>query len=50
MCNLKIKQTNITKQKQTNRYKEQTNGYQWEEGWGKGQGGGRGLRGTNYYV
>ena len=28
---------NITKQKQTHRYREQTNGYQWREGkWGQG--------------
>ena len=40
----------ITKKKQTHRYREQTNGYQWEEGRGRGQNRGRGVRGTNYYV
>ena len=40
------KQMNITKQKQTHRYREQTSGYQW----GKGQDKGRGLRGISYYV
>ena len=28
---------NITKQKQTHRYREQTSGYQWEEGRGRGR-------------
>ena len=32
---------NITKQKQIHRYREQTNGYQWEDGSGEGQGKGR---------
>ena len=41
---------NITKQKQTHRYREQTSGYQWGEGSGEGQDVGRGLRGTNYYL
>ena len=41
---------NITKQKQTHRYRQQTRGYQWGEGRGQGQDGGRGLRGTNYNV
>ena len=27
---------NITKKKQTDRYREQTNGYHWGEGWGRG--------------
>ena len=27
---------NITKKKQAHRYKEQTSGYQWGEGWGRG--------------
>ena len=40
---------NITKQKQTHRYREQTNGYQWGEGREERQYTGRGLRGTNYY-
>ena len=35
---------NITKQKQTHRYREQTSGYQWGEKIGKK------LRGANYYV
>jgi len=34
---LKIKQTNITKQKETHRYREQTSGYQWEDGRVEGQ-------------
>ena len=38
---------NITKQKQTHRYREQTSGYQWGEGGEEGQDKGRGLRGTN---
>ena len=41
---------NITKQKWIHRYKEQTSGYQWAEGWREGQDSGRGLRGTNDYV
>ena len=40
----------ITKQKQTHRYREQTSGYQWGEGSGKGQDRGRGLRSTCYWV
>ena len=40
----------ITKQKQTYRYGEQTNGYQWGEERGEEQDSGLGLRGTNYYV
>ena len=28
---------NITKKEQTHRYREQTSGYQWREGRGKGQ-------------
>ena len=42
------KPVNITKEKQTHRYREQTNGYQWGEGSGEEQDRGRGLRGTNY--
>ena len=42
------KLVNITKKKQTHRYREQTGGYQWGEGRGEGQYRGRGLRGTNY--
>ena len=41
---------NITKQKQTHRYREQTSVYQCGEGKEEGQDRGRGLRGTNYYV
>ena len=41
---------NITKQKKTRRYREQTNGYQWREGSAEGQDRGRELRGTNYYI
>ena len=37
---------NITKKKQTHRYREQTSGYQWWEGQNRG----RGVRGTDYYV
>ena len=36
MWNLKTKLVNITKTKQTQRYKEQTSGYRWGEGRGKG--------------
>ena len=39
---------NITKQKQTHSYREQTSGYQWGEWWGEEQDRGRGLRNTNY--
>ena len=39
---------NITKQKQTHRYREKASGYQWGEGWEERQDWGRGLRGTNY--
>ena len=47
MWNLKNKQMNIAKQKQTHRYRELvvTSG---ERGGGEGQDRGRGLRGTNY--
>ena len=37
------------KRKQTHRYREQTNGYLWEEGQGEGQDRSKGLRNTNYY-
>ena len=40
---------NITKQKQTHRYREQTSGYQREEGSRERQDKGRGLRGVNHY-
>ena len=40
------KLVNITKKKQTHRYR----GYQWGEGRGERKDRGRGLRGTNYYV
>ena len=39
---------NITKQKQTHRYREQTNGYQVREGRREGQNRGMGLRCTSY--
>ena len=41
---------NIIKKKKTHRYKEQNSGYQWEEGSGEGECGGRGVTGTNYQV
>ena len=41
---------NITKQKQTDRYRKQTSGYQWGEGKEEGQDRGMGLRDTNHYV
>ena len=37
----------ITKQKQIHRYREQTDGYQWEEGREERQDRGMGLRDTN---
>ena len=40
---------NITKQKKTHRYGEQTSDCQWREGKGEGQYRGRRVRGTNYY-
>ena len=39
---------NITKQKQTHRYREQTRDYQWGEGMGEEQYRSKGLRSTNY--
>ena len=52
MWNLKKynKLVNITKKKQTHRYREQTSGYQWEEGRGEGQYRSRELSDANYYV
>ena len=47
MWNLKSKLASVT-EKQTHRYREQTRGYHWGEGIGKGQDRGRELRGTNY--
>ena len=44
MWNLKHKKMNITKKKQTHRYRKHTRGK------GGGADRGRGLRGTNYYV
>ena len=41
---------NVTKKKQTHRYREQASGYQWGEGRGKGQYRGRGLADANYYI
>ena len=40
---------NIRKLKQTHRYREQSNGYQWVEWSGEGQNMGRILWGTKYY-
>ena len=40
----------ITKQEKICRYREQTSGYQWGEGWREGQDRGMRLRGTNYYM
>ena len=37
MWNLKNKTNDVTKQKQTHRYREQTSGYQWGEGSGRGK-------------
>ena len=47
MLNIKNKLVNITKKKQTHRYKEQTSGYERGQGWGKGQNRSRGSRDTN---
>ena len=44
------KLVNITKNKQTHRYREQTSGYQWGEGRGEGQYRGREVRVKNYHV
>jgi len=41
--------TNTTEQKQTHRYREQTSGYQREEGSRERQDKGRGFRGVNHY-
>ena len=40
---------NITKKKQTQRYRGQTSGYQCGEGSAEGIRKGRKVRGTNYY-
>ena len=40
------KLVNITKKKQTHRYREQTSGYQWREGRAKGQYRGQGVGGV----
>ena len=42
------KLVNMTKKKQTHRYREQTSGYQWGEERGEGQYRGRGVKGTNF--
>ena len=42
------KLVNITKKKQTHRYREQTSGYEWGEGRREGQHKVRRVRGTNY--
>ena len=47
--NLKNKQVNVIKQKQSHRYREQTSGYPWTEGWWRGKTG-SGQRGTKYCV
>ena len=39
-----MKQTSVTKQKQTHRYGEQTRGYQWGEGSGGGTREGQGSK------
>ena len=41
---------NITKKKQTHKYRKQTSGYWWGEGSWEGQDRGRGFRWKNYYV
>ena len=41
---------NITKQKQTYRYREQTCAYQWGEGREEGQVRGKEFTGINYYA
>ena len=41
---------NITKKKQTHRYREQTSGYQWVEGRGEGQDMGRGFKKKNFFL
>ena len=44
------KLVNITKKKQTHRYREQTSSYQWGEGRRERKYRVRGLRGTSYEV
>ena len=44
------KLVNVTKNKQTDRYREQDSGYQCGEKRGEGQERDGGLRGTNYYT
>ena len=46
----KTKLMNITKKKQTHKYRKQTSGYWWGEGSWEGQDRGRGFRRKNYYV
>ena len=41
---------NITKKKQTHRYREQTSGYQWDEGKKEGQDKSNGLTSTMYKI
>ena len=48
--NLKNKQMNITQQKQTHRYRQQTSGYQWGQGRVNEQGRGKELWVTNYHI
>ena len=45
-----LNKANVTKKKQTHRYREQSSGYQEGRGKDVGQNRGRGLRSTNYYV
>ena len=42
------KLANLTKKKQTHRFREQTSGYQWGEGRREEQDSGSGVRDTNY--
>jgi len=44
------KLVNVTKKKQTHRYREQISGCQWGEGVRKREYKDKGLRGTNYYI
>ena len=52
MWNLKKQTSEITttKKKKTHNYREQTSGYQWGCGKGKGKDRGNGVRGTNYLL
>ena len=52
MWNLKKQTSEITttKKKKTHNYRQQTSGYQWGCGKGKGKDRGNGVRGTNYLL